>query len=47
MRGTKSQDLLAVVDFLYWGKANVFQENLDYFLAIAEDLQTERIDGEI
>ena len=39
MRGMKSEDLLAIVDFLYRGEANVFQENLDSFLAIAEELQ--------
>ena len=39
MRGVKSFDLLAIVDFLYNGEANVFQENLDSFLAIAEELQ--------
>ena len=39
MRGVKSEDLLAIVDFLYCGEANVFQENLDSFLAIAEELK--------
>ena len=39
MRGMKSDDLLAIVDFLYRGEANVFQQNLDSFLAIAEELQ--------
>ena len=39
MRGMKSEDLLAIVDFLYHGEAKVFQENLDSFLAIAEELQ--------
>merc|ERR1719500_2537075 len=39
MRGVKSEDLLAIVDFVYRGEANVFQENLDSFLAIAEELQ--------
>ena len=39
MRGMKSHDLLAIVDFLYCGEANVFHENLDSFLAIAEELQ--------
>merc|ERR1719222_341329 len=38
MRGMKSEDLVAIVDFLYSGEANVFQENLDSFLAIAEEL---------
>ena len=39
MRGVKSDDLLAIVDFLYCGEAKVCQENLDSFLAIAEYLQ--------
>ena len=39
MRGIKSDDLLAIVDFIYRGEANVYQENLDSFLAIAEELQ--------
>ena len=32
LRGTKSEDLLAIVDFLYFGEANVYQENLDWLL---------------
>ena len=39
MRGVKEEVLLAIVDFLYNGEANVFQENLDSFLAVAEDLR--------
>ena len=39
MRGMRSDDLLAIVDFLYRGEANVFQENLDSFLAVADELQ--------
>ena len=39
MKGTKIDDLLAILDFLYCGEANVFQENLDSFLAIAEELK--------
>ena len=45
MRGIKSDDLLAIVDFLYRGEANVFQENLDSFLAIAEELQLKGLMG--
>ena len=45
MRGMKSDDLLAIVDFLYRGEANVFQENLDSFLAIAEELQLKGLMG--
>ena len=39
MRGVNSDDLLSIMDFLYFGKANVYQENLDSFLAIAGELQ--------
>ena len=33
MRGVKSDDLVAIVDFLYYGEANVFQDNIEAFLA--------------
>ena len=39
MRGLKSEDLVAVVDFIYKGEADVSQENLESFLSIAQDLQ--------
>ena len=45
MRGVKSEDLVAMVDFLYYGEANVFQENLDSFLAIAEELKLKGLKG--
>ena len=45
MRGTRSSNLLAILDFLYRGEANVFQGDLDSFLAIAEDLQLEGLMG--
>ena len=38
MRGMKSEDLEAMMDFLYFGEANIYQENLDLFLNIAEEL---------
>ena len=41
MRSLRSEDLLAIVDFLYLGRANVCQENLDSFLALAEELKLE------
>ena len=41
LRGMKAHDLLAILDFLYQGEANVFQDNLDSFLAIAKELQLE------
>ena len=45
MTGVKSDDLLAIVDFIYHGEANVFQEHLDSFLAIAEELQLKGLMG--
>ena len=45
MRGVSSDDLVAVVDFLYYGEANVYQDNLDSFLAIAEELQLKGLVG--
>ena len=41
LRGMKAHDLLAILNFLYQGEANVFQDNLDSFLAIAKELQLE------
>ena len=45
MRGLKSEDLLAIIDFLYLGEASVFQENLDSFLALAEELRLKGLTG--
>jgi len=45
MRGVKSEDLVAIVDFLYYGEANVYQENIDAFLAIAEELKLKGLTG--
>ena len=38
MRGIIYDDLVALVDFIYNGETNIFQENLESFLSIAEDL---------
>ena len=45
MRGLKTEDLVAILDFLYCGEANIHQENLDSFLAIAEELQLKGLMG--
>merc|ERR1712129_34305 len=45
MRGLKSEELLVMMDFLYFGEANVYQENLDSFLAVAEGLQLKGLMG--
>ena len=39
MRGLKADDLVAMVDFLYYGEANVNQESLEVFLGLAEELR--------
>merc|ERR1711936_1173219 len=45
MRGVKSENLTAMVDFFYHGETNVFQENLDSFLVLAEELQLKGLRG--
>ena len=39
MRGMKVKDLAAVLDFIYTGEANIYQEDLDGFLSLARELQ--------
>ena len=46
MRGIEARDLVAVLDFLYYGQANIYQANLDNFLAIAEELKLKGLVGE-
>ena len=46
MRGLKSEDLVAIVDFLYYGEAEIEQENLDTFLAVAEELKISGLTAE-
>ena len=45
LRGFQSQDLMAILDFLYLGEANVYQENLGSFLASAEELKLKGLTG--
>ena len=46
MRGVKYEDLVAIIDFLYVGEANVSQDNLDSFLAVAGELKLKGLSGE-
>ena len=39
MRGLSSDTLAAVLDFLYFGEANVPEESLDGFLALGAELK--------
>ena len=42
----KSKDLIAIVDFIYQGEANIFQDDLDNFLSFAEKLQLRGLSGQ-
>ena len=39
MRGLKTKNLVAIMDFIYNGEANISQEDLEAFLTLAEYLQ--------
>ena len=45
MRGFKSEMLSAILDFLYFGEANVLKENLDSFLGLADELTLTGLTG--
>ena len=38
-------DMVALVDFIYHGEANIFQEQLESFLALAEELELQGLSG--
>ena len=46
LRGFQSKDFVSILDFLYFGEANVYQEDLDSFLAIAEEIQLKGLSGQ-
>ena len=46
MRGVNFEDLIAILDFLYLGEANLHQERLELFLTIAKELKLKGIGGE-
>ena len=39
MKGVAAKELLAILDFIYLGQANIFQEDINNFMAVAEELQ--------
>ena len=39
LKGVKYSDLVSVLNFMYHGEVNVAQEELNSFLAVAEDLK--------
>ena len=46
LRGFQSKDFASILDFLYFGEANVYQEDLDSFLAIAEEIKLNGLTGQ-
>ena len=47
LKGFQSQDFVSILDFLYFGEAKVYQEDLDSFLAIAEEIQVKGLTGQV
>ena len=45
MRGLLAKDLVAILDFIYQGETNIYQEDLDGFLSLANDLQLKGLTG--
>ena len=41
MRGLRKSELSAMVDLIYLGEANILQENLEIFLALAREMGLE------
>ena len=39
LKGFQSEHFASILDFVYFGEANVYQEDLDPFLAIAEEIK--------
>ena len=46
LKGFQSSDFASILDFLYFGEANVYEEDLDSFLAIAEEIQLKGLTGQ-
>ena len=47
MRGTRFSDLVSMLDFIYLGEANIFQEQVESFLALAEELELHGLATEV
>ena len=45
MRGVLYEDLVSLVDFVYSGETSILQENLNRFLALAQELQLKGLSG--
>ena len=46
LKGFQSKDFVSILDFLYFGEAYVFQEDLDSFLAIAGEIRLKGLTGQ-
>ena len=46
LKGFQSKHFVSILDFLYFGEANVYQEDLDSFLAIAENIEVKGLTGQ-
>ena len=46
LKGFQSKDFASILDFLYFGEANVYQEDLDSFLTIAEEIELKGLTGQ-
>ena len=45
LKGFQSRDFASILDLLYFGEANVYQEDLDSFFAIAEEIKLVGLTG--
>ena len=46
LRGFQSKDLASILDFLYFAEANVYQRDLNSFLAVAEEINLKDVAGQ-
>ena len=45
MRGVEARNLVAIVNFIYHGEANIYQEDIDGFLVLGNDLKLRGLFG--
>ena len=46
MKGMNKKDLSAILDYMYYGEVNIFQEDLDQFLSLADEIKLRGLAGE-
>merc|ERR1719369_1111817 len=47
MKGMKAKDLVNIIDFIYYGEVNIYQEDLKGFLTSAEEIQIKGLAGNL